>query len=76
MNRIILVPLFTIFIILSFLISLSYGINYNPKIYNNTSSYLIKNVLIFISTVLIILLIVFNFIIFKNYTNKPFKLIV
>jgi hypothetical protein len=75
MNKIILLPLFTIFIILSFLITISYGIMINPKINNNPSSSFIKNILLFISTVLIILLISFNFFILKNY-SKPLKLIV
>ena len=78
-SRIILIPIFTTFIVLSFLISLAYGIKYNSNINEKSTSLLcIKNGFVIISTVLIILLTLFNsYILFSNINyEKPYKLIV
>ena len=76
-SRIILIPIFTTFIVLSFLISLAYGIN-SPNFDDKSSLFCIKNSFIIISTVLIILLTLFNsYILFTNINyEKPYKLIV
>jgi uncharacterized membrane protein len=77
-NKIILVPIFTSFIVVSFLVSLTYAIrtnSYNPTI-NNNSFYCDRNCLIFISILLIFMLIIFNIYVFFHRYEKPYKLIV
>jgi hypothetical protein len=89
-NKIILVPIFTSFIIFSVLISLAYAINainsnnaisinstksYKPTI-NNNSFYCDRNCLIFVSILLILMLIIFNIYIFFHRYEKSYKLIV
>jgi uncharacterized protein HemY len=79
-NKILLVPIFTSFIVLSFLISLAYAIstinNTNSIISNNKSFYCDINCLIFVSILLIIMLIIFNiYMVFHRY-EKSYKLIV
>jgi uncharacterized protein HemY len=80
-NKIILVPLFTSFIVFSFLISLAYAISINANranksIINSNSFYCNINCLIFVSILLIIMLIIFNiYMVFHRY-EKSYKLIV
>ena len=81
-NKIILVPIFTSFIVFSFLISLAYAIStinssksYKTSI-NNKSFYCDINCLIFVSILLILMLIIFNiYMVFHRY-EKSYKLIV
>jgi hypothetical protein len=74
----ILIPIFTTFIVLSFLISLAYGIKYNSDIDDKSTSLIyIKKMFLIISSLLIILLTIFNFyILFINLNYKPNRFIV
>ena len=75
-NKIILVPIFTSFIVFSFLISLVYAIRANKPTINNNSFYCDRNCLIFVSILLIFMLIIFNIYVFFHRYEKPYKLIV
>ena len=73
----ILIPIFTTFIVFSFLITLAYGISYSSNINEEPLSFIcIKKVFYIISTMLIILLTLFNFYILFNNYEKPNRLIV
>jgi hypothetical protein len=77
-NKIILVPIFTSFIVFSVLISLAYAINAKSykRTINNSSLYCDINCLIFVSILLILILIIFNIYMVFNRYEKSYKLIV
>ncbi len=71
-NKILIVPIISIFILLSLFISVAYGINndINKKVRCDNKCIIIT------STLLIILLIIFNCYIFFNRYEKPIRFIV
>jgi hypothetical protein len=72
----IFISIFTTLIVLSFLISFAYGISYNPKINEDSSIICIKKSFYIISTILIILLTLFNFYVLFSKHDRTYKMIV